>query len=82
MHWLLRAAYRNHKLTMLMSDALDGDAKTLMFANISPAESIMDETHNFLSYATRVRSIVNDGKRWTKPMVLMESLFALALDLY
>lgn len=29
-HWLLRAAYINHKLMMLMSDAFDGDAKTLL----------------------------------------------------
>lgn len=55
--------YRNHKLTMLMSDSLGGNAKTLMFVNISPAESNLDETHNSLSYATRVRSIVNDASR-------------------
>ncbi|KAF3642859.1 hypothetical protein FXO38_20886 [Capsicum annuum] len=42
--------YRNHKLTMLMSDSLGGNAKTLMFVNISPAESNLDETHNSLTY--------------------------------
>ncbi|MCO5554889.1 hypothetical protein L7F22_008427 [Adiantum nelumboides] len=57
--------YRNHKLTMLMSDSLGGNAKTLMIVNISPAESNMDETHNSLSYATRVRSIVNDATKNT-----------------
>ncbi|XP_059435976.1 kinesin-like protein KIN-14E isoform X3 [Corylus avellana] len=54
--------YRNHKLTMLMSDSLGGNAKTLMFVNVSPAESNLDETHNSLMYASRVRSIVNDPR--------------------
>lgn len=40
--------YRNHKLTMLMSDSLGGNAKALMFANISPAGSNLEETHNSL----------------------------------
>lgn len=42
--------YRNHKLTMLMSDSLGGNAKTLMFVNLSPAESNLDETYNSLMY--------------------------------
>lgn len=42
--------YRNHKLTMLMSDSLGGNAKTLMFVNVSPTESSLDETHNSLMY--------------------------------
>ncbi|KAM7519914.1 hypothetical protein LguiB_018876 [Lonicera macranthoides] len=55
--------YRNHKLTMLMSDSLGGNAKTLMFVNISPAGSNLDETYNSLTYASRVRSIVNDPSK-------------------
>ncbi|XP_024387891.1 kinesin-like protein KIN-14I isoform X2 [Physcomitrium patens] len=55
--------YRNHKLTMLMSDSLGGNAKALMFANISPAGSNLEETHNSLCYATRVRSIINDPSK-------------------
>ncbi|XP_027914172.1 kinesin-like protein KIN-14I isoform X2 [Vigna unguiculata] len=55
--------YRNHKLTMLMSDSLGGNAKTLMFVNVSPTESSLDETHNSLMYASRVRSIVNDPSK-------------------
>lgn len=55
--------YRNHKLTMLMSDSLGGNAKTLMFVNISPAESNLEETYNSLTYASRVRSIVNDPSK-------------------
>lgn len=52
--------YRNHKLTMLMSDSLGGNAKTLMFVNVSPTDSNLDETQNSLTYATRVRTIKND----------------------
>ncbi|XP_031096108.1 kinesin-like protein KIN-14E [Ipomoea triloba] len=55
--------YRNHKLTMLMSDSLGGNAKTLMFVNVSPVESNLDETYNSLTYASRVRSIVNDPSK-------------------
>ncbi|CAN1175671.1 Kinesin-like protein KIN-14E [Linum perenne] len=55
--------YRNHKLTMLMSDSLGGNAKTLMFVNVSPAESSLDETYNSLTYASRVRAIVNDPSK-------------------
>ncbi|KAI0502235.1 hypothetical protein KFK09_017182 [Dendrobium nobile] len=55
--------YRNHKLTMLMSDSLGGNAKTLMFVNASPAETNLDETYNSLVYASRVRCIVNDPSK-------------------
>ncbi|XVF16068.1 hypothetical protein REPUB_Repub09cG0209100 [Reevesia pubescens] len=55
--------YRNHKLTMLMSDSIGGNAKTLMFVNVSSAESNLDETYNSLTYASRVRSIVNDPSK-------------------
>ncbi|KAK8996206.1 hypothetical protein V6N11_076453 [Hibiscus sabdariffa] len=55
--------YRNHKLTMLMSDSLGGNAKTLMFVNVSPVESNLDETYNSLTYASRVRSIMNDASK-------------------
>jgi len=55
--------YRNHKLTMLMSDSLGGNAKTLMFVNVSPTDSNLEETQNSLQYATRVRTIKNDASR-------------------
>lgn len=55
--------YRNHKLTMLMSDSLGGNAKTLMFVNVSPTNTNLDETQNSLMYATRVRTIKNDASK-------------------
>ncbi|KAK7360418.1 hypothetical protein VNO77_02411 [Canavalia gladiata] len=70
--------YRNHKLTMLMSDSLGGNAKTLMFVNVSPAETNLDETHNSLMYASRVRSIVNDPSKnvSSKEIVRLKKLVA------
>ncbi|MBA0608177.1 hypothetical protein Godav_020419, partial [Gossypium davidsonii] len=70
--------YRNHKLTMLMSDSLGGNAKTLMFVNVSPAESNLDETYNSLTYASRVRSIVNDASKniSSKELVRLKKLVA------
>jgi hypothetical protein len=52
--------YRNHKLTMLMSDSLGGTAKTLMFVNVSPASYNREETNMSLYYAARVKLITND----------------------
>lgn len=52
--------YRNHKLTELMSDSLGGNAKTLMFANCSPAASNAEETMGALNYATRAKQITNN----------------------
>lgn len=70
--------YRNHKLTMLMSDSLGGNAKTLMFVNISPAESNLDETYNSLGYASRVRAITNDASKniSSKEMMRLKKLVA------
>ena len=48
---------------MLMSDSLGGNAKTLMFVNVSPSDSNLDESQNSLTYATRVRTIKNDARK-------------------
>lgn len=57
--------YRNHKLTMLMSDSIGGNAKTLMFVNVSPTDANLDETQNSLQYATRVKTIKNKATKET-----------------
>ena len=48
---------------MLMQDSLGGNAKTLMFVNISPADYNMDETVISLTYAARVKLITNDASK-------------------
>lgn len=45
--------YRNNKLTQLMSDSIGGNAKTLMFVNISPNDFNADESIQSLSYGAR-----------------------------
>merc|ERR1712216_240799 len=55
--------YRNNKLTQLMSDSLGGNAKTLMYVNISPADYNLDETLTSLAYAARVKLITNDAAK-------------------
>ncbi|KFM24391.1 Xaa-Pro dipeptidase [Auxenochlorella protothecoides] len=63
--------YRDHKLTMLMSDSIGGTAKTLMFVNVSPVDANLDETNNSLQYATRVSTIRNEvGKNEANKDVL------------
>ncbi|ETV81065.1 hypothetical protein, variant 1 [Aphanomyces astaci] len=55
--------YRNNKLTQLMQDSLGGNAKTLMFVNISPADYNQEETQTSLSYASRVKLITNQANK-------------------
>ncbi|CAG9803897.1 unnamed protein product, partial [Chironomus riparius] len=51
--------YRNSKLTRLLQDSLGGNAKTLMFATISPSDTNYVETISTLRYAGRAKSIQN-----------------------
>ena len=52
--------YRNHPLTMLMSDSIGGNAKTLMFVCCSPADWNHKETTNSLDFAKRCRNVTNN----------------------
>ncbi|KAK3889374.1 hypothetical protein Pcinc_006626 [Petrolisthes cinctipes] len=52
--------YRNSKLTMLLHDSLGGNAKTLVFVNVSPTAYNSDETLVSLMYASRIKQITNN----------------------
>ncbi|XP_063727331.1 kinesin-like protein KIF3A isoform X2 [Symsagittifera roscoffensis] len=54
--------YRNSKLTRLLQDSLGGNSKTMMCANIGPAEYNYDETISTLRYANRAKNIKNKPK--------------------
>ncbi len=53
--------YRNHALTMMMSDSLGGNSKTLMFVCASPADYNASETLNALQFAARCKSVTNNA---------------------
>ena len=51
--------YRESSLTRLLKDSLGGNAKTLMLACVSPADSNLAETVNSLRWADQARQIRN-----------------------
>ncbi|GBF89159.1 kinesin-II motor protein [Raphidocelis subcapitata] len=51
--------YRDSKLTRLLQDSLGGNTKTVMVANIGPADWNYDETLSTLRYANRAKNITN-----------------------
>jgi len=51
--------YRDSKLTRLLQDSLGGNTKTVMVANIGPADWNYDETLSTLRYANRAKNIKN-----------------------
>ncbi|CAG9463621.1 unnamed protein product [Pedinophyceae sp. YPF-701] len=51
--------YRDSKLTRLLQDSLGGNTKTVMIANIGPADWNFDETMSTLRYANRAKNIQN-----------------------
>ncbi len=74
--------YRNNKLTMLMQDSLGGNAKTLMFVNISPADYNMDESVVSLTYVSilinySTSSYINHNSSYIK--VFSQNVFYLYL---
>ena len=49
--------YRDSKLTRLLQDSLGGNTKTVMIANVGPADYNFDETLSTLRYASRAKNI-------------------------
>jgi kinesin family protein 3/17 len=54
--------YRDSKLTKLLMDSLGGNSKTVMIANIGPADYNYEETMTTLRYADRAKNIKNAPK--------------------
>lgn len=51
--------YRDSQLTRLLQDSLGGNTKTVMLANIGPADYNLEETVNTLRWASRAKNIQN-----------------------
>ena len=54
--------YRDSKLTRLLQDSFGSDAKTVVIANIGPADYNFDETVSTLRFASRAKQIKNQPK--------------------
>lgn len=62
--------YRDSKLTRMLKDSLGGNSRTIMIANISPANSQIEETINTLKYASRAKNIKIKTKQNRKLVTL------------
>jgi hypothetical protein len=61
--------YRDSKLTHLLKDSLGGNAKALMFINVSPSDSDTKESFCSLNFGSRARKVEigeKAAKRWAK----------------
>lgn len=63
--------YRDSKLTKLLMDSLGGNTKTVMIANVGPADYNFDETMSTLRYANRAKNIKNRPKINEDPKDMM-----------
>ena len=49
--------YRDSKLTRILKDGLGGTCRTIMIANVSPADHVYEDTLNTIKYADCAKSI-------------------------
>jgi len=68
--------YRDSKLTMLLSDSLGGNAKTILIACVTPSSIYADETLSTINYATRAMNIQN------KPIIKVKFLQVFDLRIF
>ena len=54
--------YRDSKLTRLLQDSLGGNAKTILFANVTPSPKSYSESLSTLQFANRAKKIKNAAK--------------------
>ncbi|KAL3693895.1 hypothetical protein R1sor_007546 [Riccia sorocarpa] len=77
--------YRDSKLTFLLKDALGGNSKCTLIANVSPAEKNIDETLSTLKFAQRAKLIHNTAvvneDMFGNPAVMGEEIRRLRLAL-
>ena len=72
--------YRDSKLTKLLMDSLGGNSKTVMIANIGPADYNIEETLTTLRYADRAKNIKNAPKINEDPKEAMIRKYKEELD--
>ncbi|XP_024962466.1 kinesin-like protein KIN-14G [Cynara cardunculus var. scolymus] len=66
--------YRNSKLTLLLQDALGGQAKTLMFIHVSPDPDTVGETISTLKFAERVSTVELGAAKSNKDIIDLKEL--------
>lgn len=72
--------YRNSKLTRLLQDSLGGNSKTVMVANVGPADYNYDETISTLRYASRAKNIKNRARVNEDPKDALLRQFQLEIE--